>query len=137
MTLLVTGVNSAAFLKNNKIIHLLLVKSDAKLLAASPCFKQPAVSFEINKFARLQMETRAGRMMSDESLHGRKESRGKWIRRDEHRSEPSDTELGIRASCVTDMQQVAFSGVTSATYRPVDGELPCIKSFLNVLTIAV
>jgi len=76
-------------------------------------------------------------MMSDESLHGRKESRGKWIRRDEQRGEPSDTELGIRASCVTDMQQVAFSGVTPATYRPADGEPPRIKSFLNVLTIAV
>lgn len=67
-----------------------------------------------------------------------KESRRKRIKCDKHGGKSSDTELGIRASCVTDVQQVASSGVTPfASHRPANGGPPRIKSFLNVLTIAV
>lgn len=68
---------------------------------------------------------------------GRKESRRKRITCDKHRDKSLDTELGIRASCVTDMQQVASNGVTPVSHRSANGEPPRIKSFLNVLTIAV
>lgn len=50
------------------------------------------------------------------------------------------SEVRTRASCVTDVQQVAFLG-TSPSYplfrHPVQAEPPYIKSFLNVLTLAV
>lgn len=81
----------------------------------------------------LYCAARDGRAMDQ----GRKESRRKRITCDKHRDKSLDTELGIRASCVTDMQQVASNGVTPVSHRSANGEPPRIKSFLNVLTIAV
>jgi len=68
---------------------------------------------------------RDGRTMDQ----GRKESRRKRITCDKHRDKSLDTELGIRASCVTDMQQVASSGVTPVSHRPRIASHPALNHF--------